>query len=192
MRYPYFFFGGLIMTETLALTQKPSYALVKQGLQIIGGALFLALMAQVKIPLYFTPVPLTLQTLVAMLLGAKLGSTRGTLSLATYFAMITAGLPVLAGGAVNAAALVGPTGGYLVGMAIQAAMTGWVIQKGYNFFTTYFLIVLVSLVQLTLGACWLGTFVGYENMFVMGILPFLAGDALKCFAATAICKTCKF
>ncbi len=82
---------------------------------IILGALFVAIFAQVKIPLPFTPVPLTGQTFAVLLVAASLGSKRGAASIALYIALGALGLPVFAGGASGMAYLSGATFGYLVG-----------------------------------------------------------------------------
>jgi len=80
-------------------------------LLIFGGSLFVAAMAQVRIPLPFTPVPLTGQTFAVLLVGAALGSRRGAASLLLYLVQGLAGLPVFAGGASGLAYLAGPTAG---------------------------------------------------------------------------------
>src|SRR5512146_2914983 len=82
---------------------------------IVAGSLLLALSAQVVIPLPFSPVPITGQTLVVLLIGATYGSRRGALCLLAYLSEGTAGLPVFAGGNAGLAYSFGPTGGYLWG-----------------------------------------------------------------------------
>src|SRR5579864_2125911 len=80
---------------------------------IAGFSLLTAVLAQIRIPLPFTPVPLTGQTFAVLLAGAALGSRRGFLSQALYLAEGAAGLPVFAGAVGSLAHLFGPTGGYL-------------------------------------------------------------------------------
>src|ERR671918_68403 len=87
---------------------------------ILLGALFVAALAQIEIPLPFTPVPITGQTFGVLLVGAALGSKRGAASLASYLAMGAFGLPFLAGGAHGLDILIGATGGYLIGFVIAA------------------------------------------------------------------------
>src|ERR671923_256528 len=91
---------------------------------ILLGALFVAALAQVKVPLPFTPVPLTGQTFGVLLAGAVLGSKRGAASMALYIALGAFGLPVLAGGASGLAYLSGATVGYLIGFVLAAYVTG--------------------------------------------------------------------
>src|SRR3989339_1369533 len=95
------------------------------------AALFAALTAAVspiKIPLGFTPVPITLQTLMVLLSGAMLGPYYGALAMILYILVGALGLPVFAGGGSGIGALLGPTGGYLISYFIAAFVIGKVVQ----------------------------------------------------------------
>lgn len=99
---------------------------------MVFAALFAALTAAVawfKIPLPFTPVPITLQTLAVLLSGAMLGSYYGALSMIVYLALGAIGLPVFAGGSSGIGALLGPTGGYLFSYPIAAFAVGKMLEK---------------------------------------------------------------
>ena len=99
---------------------------------MVFSALFAALTAAVawfKIPLPFTPVPITLQTLIVLLSGAMLGSYYGALSMIIYIAVGAIGLPVFAGGASGIGVLLGPTGGYLFSYPIAAYVIGYMTEK---------------------------------------------------------------
>lgn len=99
---------------------------------MVFAALFAALTAAVawfKIPLPFTPVPITLQTLVVLLSGAMLGPYYGALSMIIYVAVGAMGLPVFAGGSSGIGALLGPTGGYLVSYFIAAFVIGKMLER---------------------------------------------------------------
>src|SRR3990167_2024777 len=98
---------------------------------LVFSALFAALTAAVspiKIPLGFTPVPITLQTLVVLLSGAMLGPYYGALAMILYVTVGALGLPVFAGGGSGIGALLGPTGGYLFSYFIAAFVIGKVVQ----------------------------------------------------------------
>src|SRR3989339_566072 len=98
---------------------------------LVFAALFAALLAAVawfKIPLPFTPVPITLQTLVVLLSGAVLGPYYGALSMILYVAVGALGLPVFAGGGSGIGALLGPTGGYLFSYFIAAFFIGKIVE----------------------------------------------------------------
>lgn len=95
---------------------------------MLYAALFAALTAvvsPVKIPLGFTPVPITLQTLMVLLSGAVLGARYGALSQALYLLVGALGLPVFAGGGSGFGAILGPTGGYLLSYPLAAATVGF-------------------------------------------------------------------
>jgi len=99
---------------------------------MVFAALFAALTAAVawfKIPLPFTPVPITLQTLVVLLSGAMLGPYYGAISMILYLTVGAIGLPVFAGGGSGLGALLGPTGGYLFSYPIAAFVIGLIIKK---------------------------------------------------------------
>lgn len=157
-------------------------------LQIIGGSLFLALCAQIKIPLWFTPVPITLQTLAVMIIGATMGARMGAMSIALYLAQISMGFPFCAGGLSNPFALIGPNAGYFFGMILQAYLVGWVFERRSSFSSGTLLLSLlsISLIQLGLGTLWLAAFVGWNNAPLMGFLPFLPGELVKVIAATTL------
>lgn len=99
---------------------------------MVFAALFAALTGAVawfKIPLPFTPVPITLQTLMVLLSGAMLGPVYGSLSMIIYLLLGAIGLPVFAGGSSGVAALLGPTGGYLFSYPVAAFVIGYMLQK---------------------------------------------------------------
>ncbi len=159
-------------------------------LQVILASCFIAICAQIKIPLYFTPIPFTVQGIGVMLVGCLLGSRRGALAVFCYLMQGCLGLPVWAGGVAGGAAhLFGPTGGYLIAYVMQAYLVGWFTQKysQASFLkTAAFLCVTVGL-QLTAGSLWLAQFVGIKRCFLLGLIPFILGDALKaCLVASYV------
>ena len=93
------------------------------------AALIVVLSLMPPIPMPGIPVPITLQTLGAMLAGAMLGPVRGALACLLYLALAAVGLPVLPGGRGGLGAFFGPTGGFLVGMVAGAFVTGWLARR---------------------------------------------------------------
>ena len=87
---------------------------------IVAGSLLVAALAQIIIPLPFTPVPLTGQTFAVLLVGAALGSKRGLASMLLYIIEGALGFPFFAGGASGLHVLIGATAGYLVGFVAAA------------------------------------------------------------------------
>jgi biotin transport system substrate-specific component len=158
----------------------------------IGGSLFIALCARTTIPLPFSPVPITGQTLAVLLIGALLGSRRGSLCLLAYLVEGVVGLPVFAtGGAVGLARLAGPTGGYLVGFVAAAYVTGLLAERGWDrkAGTTLLAMLLGNAVIYAFGLPWLALLVGSQNALALGLYPFIAGDLVKAALATALLPT---
>lgn len=153
---------------------------------VFGGALLLALCAQVRIPLPFTPVPITGQTFAVLLLPVMLGGWRGPAAVAAYLAQGALGLPFFAGGAAGAAVLAGPTGGYLLGFLLAAVVIA--VLAGHSRGSRVRLalaMVAGNLVIYLCGVPWLARFVegGLGAAVMLGMTPFLIGDAIKLIAA---------
>ncbi len=148
---------------------------------ILTGTLFTALLAQAKIPLPFTPVPLTGQTFAVLLVGATLGARRGAASLGLYVALGCLGLPVFAGGAGGLAYALGPTGGYLLGFVLAAWLIGRLAERGLErrLRTAWLPFLAGTLVIYLCGAGWLSLLLDFEKALTLGVLPFLIGDAVK-------------
>jgi biotin transport system substrate-specific component len=163
---------------------------------VILFSVLIALSAQIAIPLPFTPVPITMQTLMVLLTGALLGSRLGAITLAAYLAEGLAGLPVFAGGTSawspssipGVLVIIGPSAGYLLGFIFAAGLVGFLAERGWDrrWWTTLLAMVLGNLVIYALGVGWLSTFLGLNPAFVAGMLPFLPGDALKIVMALIV------
>jgi biotin transport system substrate-specific component len=164
------------------------YALLYDLALVIGGTLFIALSAQIAIPLPFSPVPVTGQTLAVLLTGALLGSRRGGLCLLAYLVEGIVGLPVFAGGKAGLAHLLGPTGGYLVGFIAAAYITGLLAERGWDrrMGTTLLAMLLGNAVIYAFGLSWLSVFTGIGKALSLGFYPFISGDILKLAVATTL------
>ncbi|MDI6769617.1 MAG: biotin transporter BioY [Anaerolineales bacterium] len=152
---------------------------------ILAGSLLVAALAQVKIPLPFTPVPLTGQTFAVLLVGAALGSRRGAASMALYLTEGLLGLPFFSGGGSGLGHLLGPTGGYLAGFVAAAYVVGLLCERGLEqrVRTAILPFLAGTAVIYLLGAGWLSISLGIEKAIALGVLPFLIGDAVKIFLA---------
>ena len=153
---------------------------------IVLGALFVAIFAQVKIPLPFTPVPLTGQTFAVLLVAASLGSKRGAASMALYIALGALGLPVFAGGASGMAYLWGATFGYLVGFVIAAYVVGLLAERGLerSVRTSIIPFLVGTVIIYACGVVWLAIVLGsFSKAVTLGLTPFLIGDFIKLIAA---------
>jgi biotin transport system substrate-specific component len=162
---------------------------LRDAVLIVLGTLFVALLAQVKIPLPFTPIPLTGQTFAVLLVGAMLGSKRGILSILLYIALGAFGLPVFAGGASGLAYLSGATLGYLVGFVIAAYVIGLLAERGLerSVRTSILPFLIGTVIIYVCGVAWLTIVLGSFSQAVMaGLVPFLIGDLIKLLAASLV------
>jgi biotin transport system substrate-specific component len=165
---------------------------LRDTILIVLGTLFVAMLAQVKIALPFTPVPLTGQTFAVLLLGATLGSKRGAACMAFYIALGALGLPVFAGGASGVAYLSGATLGYLIGFVLAAYVTGLLAERGLerSMRTSLIPFLLGTVIIYICGVAWLTVLLGnLSEALAAGLLPFLIGDAIKLVAASLALPT---
>lgn len=155
---------------------------------IVGGSLLIGLCAQLRIVLPFGPVPVTGQTFAVLMTGALLGSRRGGLAVLAYLIEGAAGLPVFAYGG-GAAALLGPTGGYLMGFLPAAYITGSLAERGWDrrFGTTVLAMVLGNAAIYACGLFWLCCLMGAgTRVLTVGLYPFVVGDLLKIVLAAIL------
>jgi biotin transport system substrate-specific component len=157
---------------------------------VVAGSALVAVCAHVSVPLWFTPVPVTLQPFAVLLLGLLLGPQLAFATMMAYLAEGAAGLPVFTphglGGLLQ---LFGPTGGYLLSYPIVAPLVSVLWRRGARTFSRGLLILGAgSLVTLAIGAVWLGvlTHAGPVTVLNQAVLPFLPGDVLKVVAAAGI------
>lgn len=163
--------------------------IASDSLKILAGTLLVAALSQISVPLPFTPVPMTGQTLGVMLCGMALGTRRGTMALSLYLLGGAVGLPIFAGGGVGVGHLIGPTAGYLWAFPIVGAFVGWLAERhwGKTLLTAALGIAVGSLLLLTLGSLWLSLFVGgLSSGFEKGMFPFLPVEMIKTLLAMGL------
>lgn len=187
------------MNEQIALaTARPTVAEQARSLAatapvtIGAGFLALVLAAQVVIPLPFTPVPLSLGTLGAMLVGAFLGPWRGAAAAALYAAAGVAGLPVFAG---FQAGYQLASFGYVLGYIVAAAAMGFLVQRRtqLSYPRGLFYAVAASAGVYVFGVAWMIGLFSFEPLVAMqlGVLPFVAGDLLKASLVAGVLRVAK-
>ena len=163
--------------------------ILKNILLVFGGVAFLSLMAQVMIPLPYTPVPISLGSFGVMLIALLYGRKLGTATVLSYVVAGSLGAPIFAG--FKAGSLFSPTGGYILGYIVSTIILGYLADKGVtkSYVKTILSLMLSSAIILTLGALVLSLFVTNKNVLMIGVLPFLPGDALKSTAVTLLVPT---
>jgi biotin transport system substrate-specific component len=174
---------------TLAATLWPQQAasrLARFAALAIGGALALAVSAKAQVPFY--PVPMTLQTLVVLALGAAFGARLAAVTVLLYLAEGLAGLQVFAGLGAGSVYMAGPTGGYLFGFLVAAALVGWLAERGWDRSPGALLAAMAigHLVIFAFGFAWLAVLIGPEKAWIGGVVPFFAATVLKTLLAWAL------
>lgn len=148
-------------------------------LAVLGTAI-VALAAHVSVPML--PVPMTLQTLAVLAIGAAFGSRLGAATLALYAVEGAAGLPVFSPTADGYPGITGPTGGYIIGFILAAGLVGWFAERGWDrsLPKMLFASVLGGTILYVPGLAWLSTFVGgFAKAIEYGLPPFIMGDLVK-------------
>ncbi len=150
------------------------------------GAAIIAVLAQVSIPLPFSPVPITGQTLAVGLIVTILGTRLGTFSVLIYILLGAVGLPVFSGMSGGFAILVGPTGGYIVGFLVTAIIMGLYLDKfGITIFHAIIANLIGMVVTLAFGTVWLKVVgdLSWTAAFMGGVAPFIVVGILKAVLA---------
>jgi len=162
----------------------------------VSATLFIAVCAHVSIPLFFTPVPLTLQTLAVILVGLALGPALGSSAMLLYLAEGAMGLPVFSPhGPGGVAQLLGPTAGFLFSFPLAAAAAGGVV-RAVRIYSSQLLAALLagataSVILFAMGACWMAHLLHLNPSaaWYLAVAPFLPGEILKVSAAAATYST---
>jgi biotin transport system substrate-specific component len=158
-----------------------SSAVLRSVVLIVLGTALLTLSAKVNLPLPY--VPMTLQTLVVLVIGAAYGWRLGSATLIAYLAEGAIGLPVFAGPVGGLAPLLGPTAGYLFGFVAAAFATGWLSERGWDRSVPRLFVAMGfgHILILAAGFGWLafGAKLGVEKAWLVGVAPFIAGSLIK-------------
>ncbi|MBK3663604.1 biotin transporter BioY [Bradyrhizobium diazoefficiens] len=143
------------------------------------GTALMALSAKVNLPLPY--VPMTLQSLVVLMIGAAYGWRLGSATMIAYLAEGAMGLPVFAGPVGGLAPLVGPTAGYLFGFVAAAFVTGWLAERGWDRSVgLLFVAMAVGHVVIFVGGFgWLAFGLGTAKAWQVGVAPFIAASLIK-------------
>jgi biotin transport system substrate-specific component len=164
--------------------QTSSSSLLRNIALAVIGSLIVAVAAHISVPTL--PVPMTLQTLAVLAIGAAFGARLGAATLALYAAEGAAGLPVFSPTADGYPGIMGPTGGYVIGFILAAALVGYLVERGWDRSFPKLLVAMIAgaAVLYIPGLAWLASFIGMEKAVTFGFLPFYAGDLVKACIAT--------
>lgn len=167
---------------------------VRDVLLVIAASILIAISAQISIPLW--PVPMTMQPVAILLVGAALGSTRGALAAVLYLLEGLGGLPVFANLGVGPGVLVGPTAGYLLAFPAGAWIAGRISERAWGrsiALTILGMALAIATIHLG-GWSWLATAMGLgaKNAFLVGVAPFWVSDIVKVAIAATLLPAAQY
>ena len=145
---------------------------------VLFGTLLLAVSSKIQVP--FWPVPMTMQTFIVFIIGMSYGWKLAFSTLIAYLAEGALGLPVFAKGG-GLLYLIGPTAGYLYGMAIAAGVIGFLAERGYNdsYIKSLISLIIGTVIIFVLGVGYLGSVIGYDKALAGGLYPFIPSEFFK-------------
>jgi len=165
------------------------YSLLYDATLILCGSLFIAICAQIKIWLPFSPVPVTGQTFAVLIIGFLYGWRRGVLCVLLYLAEGLAGLPVFALIPSGIGAIAGPSGGYLISFLAAAAVTGKLAEMGWDRKMTGTIAAMLAgnITIYLFGLLWLYRLTrDFGHTLSIGLYPFIIGDLFKIALAAVL------
>ena len=174
-----------------------SSKIIKYTFVALVGSILLAISSKVKIPFY--PVPMTMQTLVVIVIGIAFGWKLGLATISLYLFEGILGMPVFSGTPEKGVGLIyftGPTMGYLIGFLVAVFLAGKFVYNN-NLIQNFLKILLATSFIYLLGIIWLGSLIGWDKpIFKLGVQPFLLAELFKIliasFAIKQILKIRKF
>lgn len=155
-------------------------------LTVGGGIIAIALLAHLAIPLSFSPVPITGQTLGVALIALLFGRFRAVVTVAGYLSLGAIGLPFFSETATGAG--FGPTSGYLVGMLAASFIMGHMADAGFtkSFRGSWCTALIGSFIIFGFGLAALSFYVPNSALLAWGLYPFIPGDIVKSLIAALI------
>jgi biotin transport system substrate-specific component len=174
---------------SLALPENRAMRLATQVFLALVGTLLLTVSAKTKVVL--GPVDLSLQTLAVFLIALAFGRRLAVATLLLYLAQGAAGLPVFQGTPEKGLGwlyMQGPTGGFLAGFVVMAAIAGWAADRGWDRspFKLFAALLVAEIIMMAMGFGWLANLIGAEKAWQFGVAPFIVPDLIKVALASAI------
>jgi biotin transport system substrate-specific component len=179
-----------VNASTIASTLWPARSgrLARNAALAVAGSLALVASAKVQVPFY--PVPMTMQTLAVLVIGAAFGARLAAATVALYLVEGLIGLPVFAGAMAGPVYMAGPTGGFLAGFLVAAAAVGFLAERGWDRSWPK-LLAAMTLGHALVFACgfvWLAALIGPSRAFAAGVAPFLWATVVKTLLACALVR----
>ncbi|NYF16231.1 biotin transport system substrate-specific component [Microbacterium sp. AK009] len=183
-----------VLADVVARPSSRTRAFAVDAALVTAGALFVAVLAQVSIPLQ--PVPITGQTLGVIVVGAALGARRGAASLTVYLLAGLAGLPVFADFTGTIAAVAKPSFGFIIGFIAAAAVAGWFAERAWDRrpVLAFLGFAAASAIPFLFGIPYmalilnvvLGMELSFWQILEAGLFPFIVGGIVKAAIAAAL------
>lgn len=164
---------------------------VKRVVLVVLGITALTIAAKIKVPVWPSPVPITLGTFAVLTIGTAYGPRMGLATILGYMLIGALGFDVFANSAAGTSGIeymMGGTGGYLVGYVLATLTLGYAARRGWdrNVLLLAVGMFLGNLIIYVPGVMWLAHLYTWENAFAWGVTPFLIGDAMKLVLAALI------
>ncbi len=147
---------------------------------VFSASILMAICAYIRLPLFFTPVPLVVQNTMALFLGIFLGPKRGSIAVVLLFVFAFFHLPVFSGGDMLA------TLGYRTAYCLAAYITGKLVEKRPQ--AIFSSILAGHLIILLCGSLFLSSLIGLKQAFILGFVPFIGVDFMKSILLAKLVK----
>lgn len=181
-----FHFLSLTENRESALVGKWGPSIARNSALVFLGTLLLTLASKVSIPL--APVPITFQSMAVFFIAMTFGSRLAVATILCFIAEIALGFPVSAGTEIGLPVLFGSTGGYIFGWLFAAALSGYLVEKGWgkSRAACFLAQILGSVLLYAFGVMVLSQFVGLNAAIDFGVTPFILGDLFKITALSLL------
>jgi len=177
------------LADTLWPQQEGVRDMLRLAILALAGTALLVLSAKIKVP--FWPVPMTMQTFAVLVIGMAYGWRLGAATVVLYLLEGAAGLPVFTGTperGIGVLYMVGPTGGFLAGFVVGAAISGWLAEQGWDRSVVRTLGAMLAgeVAMFALGLGWLTYLFGATKAIEFGLAPFVWAEIFKIALAAAV------
>jgi biotin transport system substrate-specific component len=192
---------ALSMTDNKVLVEATGLSegaarLLRQAVLVVVGIALLTLAAKIKVPMWPSPVPVTMGTFAVLTIGAAYGPRLGLVTVLGYMLIGALGFDVFAGSSAEnngLAYMMGGTGGYLVGYVLATLFLGWTARRGWDRSVLWMALALLigNVIIYVPGVAWIYSIISaaafdpanyasvWEQTMVWGLTPYLIGDAMK-------------